>query len=181
VTRRVTRTASPCYRSIMTQDLKDLLREEGVDPKGVLVLRHAPTEYPKLRAALLRLALNQPDVFNAYQTTQWPKVERAMAKAEYVASFIGHEPGKAVFVGLYHNLGGVEIACADLRKMEVYRELERIDPGSDASFTRKTCILFDLKRLDVLSEERGRMVIHWPPTERSWYRWSNKNAFVVAP
>jgi len=51
----------------MAEDLKDLLRKEGIDPKGVLVLRHAPTKYPKMRAALPSLAKDHPDVFNAYR------------------------------------------------------------------------------------------------------------------
>ena len=42
-------------------------------------------------------------LYNAYQQTQGKVVEKAMKKAEYVASFIGHEPGKALFVGLYKN------------------------------------------------------------------------------
>jgi hypothetical protein len=36
-----------------------------------------------------------------YQQTQSEEVERAMLEAKFVASFIGHEPGKALFVGLY--------------------------------------------------------------------------------
>jgi len=41
------------------------------------------------------LAAEKPEVFNAYQQTQGEKVEKAMLGAKYVASFIGHEPGKA--------------------------------------------------------------------------------------
>jgi hypothetical protein len=163
----------------MAEDLKDLLRKEGIDPKGVLVLRHAPTKCPKLRAALPSLAKDRPDVFNFYQSTQWPKMEAAMAKAEYVASFIGHEPGKAIFVGLYDNLGDEEVACADLRKTQAYKELAEIGPGSVASLTRETCILFRLERMEVLSGLRGRLIIHWPPKERNWHRWADKNHFTV--
>jgi hypothetical protein len=163
----------------MAEDLKDLLRKEGIDPKGVLVMRHAPTKSRKLRAALPSLAKDDPDVFNAYQTTQPPRVEAAMAKAEYVASFIWHEPGKAIFAGLYHNLGGDEIACADLREKPAYKKLAEIDPESDAAFTRETCILFRLEPMEVLSGLRGRLVIHWPPTERSWYRWADNFPFTV--
>ena len=46
-------------------------------------------------------AAEKPNVFNAYQQSQKEKVEKAITRAGYVASFIGHEPGKALFVGLY--------------------------------------------------------------------------------
>ena len=40
-------------------------------------------------------------MFNAYQQTQTERVEGAMSRARYVASFIGREAGKALFIGLY--------------------------------------------------------------------------------
>src|ERR1700690_3433620 len=83
-------------------DLNDLLRAKAVaiDPQRVLVLRHTPKE-PRLRRVLPQLAAEKPEVFNAYQQTQGATVEKAMKRAKYVASFIGHESGKAIFVGLY--------------------------------------------------------------------------------
>ena len=84
-------------------NLNDLLLAKSIDPKHVLVLRHRPPE-PKLNKVLPRLAAEEPDVFNAYQQTQGEKLERAMQAMTgtgYLASFIGHEPGKALFVGLY--------------------------------------------------------------------------------
>jgi hypothetical protein len=84
----------------------DLLAKGNIDPSGVLVLRHTPWE-PKLRKVLPRLAADQSDVFNAYQSTQDTKVEAEMLRAKHVASFIGLEKRKgstehaAVFVGLY--------------------------------------------------------------------------------
>jgi hypothetical protein len=70
------------------------------------------------------LAADRPDLFNAYQQTQGRKVEKAMTKAGYVASFIGHEPGKALFVGLY-KIGKIKtsysraiLASSGLRRIE---------------------------------------------------------------
>ena len=40
-------------------------------------------------------------MFNAYQQAQNEKVEKTMTKARYVASFVAHGGGKALFVGLY--------------------------------------------------------------------------------
>src|SRR5207302_460816 len=81
-------------------DLNDLLLKHGITPAGVLVLRHRPLE-PKLRKTLPRLAADRPDLYNAYQQAQFPKVEKAFTRAKFIASFIGVEVGKALFVGLY--------------------------------------------------------------------------------
>jgi len=102
-----------------------------------------------------------------------------MGRAEYVASFIGREPGKAVFVGVYHNLGGTERSTADLREIPAFKELEKIDPGSDASFTRATCILYELELMNVLTGLIGKLVVDWPRMERNWYRWADRNSFVI--
>jgi hypothetical protein len=83
--------------------LNDLLQRHDIDPRNVLVLRHRPKE-PELRKVLPWLAAERPRVFNAYQQTRGPKLERAIQSLigrGFVASFIGHEPGKALFVGLY--------------------------------------------------------------------------------
>lgn len=81
-------------------DLNDLLKGKGINPESVLVFRHRPTE-PPLYKVLPWLAAEKPDIFNAYQQTQGEKVEKAMTSASYVASFIGHAAGKALFIGLY--------------------------------------------------------------------------------
>ena len=78
--------------------LNDLLKSKDIDPQHVLVLRHRPKE-PNLNKVLPWLAAERPDVFNAYQQTQTKQVEREMTRAGYAAAFIGHEPGKALFVG----------------------------------------------------------------------------------
>ena len=71
----------------------DLLRKEDIDPQQVLVLRHRPPE-PEVNKRLRWLAAEKPDVFNAYRQSQRERVEKARKRAAYVASFIGHEPGK---------------------------------------------------------------------------------------
>jgi hypothetical protein len=84
-------------------NLNDLLKGKDIDPHHVLVLRHRPNA-PELNKVLPWLAAEKPDLFNAYQQTQGERVERAMKAMTgtgYVASFLGREPGKALFVGLY--------------------------------------------------------------------------------
>jgi hypothetical protein len=65
----------------------DLLRTSAIDPTRVLVLRHRPWE-PELNKVLPWLAAEKSETFNAFQQTQSPRLEKAMTKAEYLASFI---------------------------------------------------------------------------------------------
>src|SRR5262245_58698985 len=84
--------------------LNDLFTGKGIDPEGVLVLRHRPWE-PQLNKVLPWLAAERPDLFNAYQQTQGERVEKAMKRARHIAAFIRREAGQALFVGLY-SVGG---------------------------------------------------------------------------
>jgi hypothetical protein len=81
-------------------DLNDLLQKQGIDPVQVIVLRHRPSE-PTFGKVSPWSAADKPDCFNAYQRTQGERVEKATKGASYVALFNGHEPGKALFIGLY--------------------------------------------------------------------------------
>ena len=83
-------------------ELNDMLVKKGINPESVLVLRHRPTE-PELRKVLPWLAAEQPQIYNAYQQTQTPKVEKAMIRAEYLASFIGHEPNGTSWDSSYYH------------------------------------------------------------------------------
>src|SRR5271154_2533521 len=103
-------------------DLNDLLRNKDIDPTRVVVFRHRPSE-PKLNKVLPRLAAERPDIFNAYQQTQGARVEKAMTGAGYVASFIGHEPGKALFVGLYSIGASRPLTYAEYWQVPAYIEM----------------------------------------------------------
>jgi hypothetical protein len=84
-------------------NLNNLFLGKQIDPRRVIVLRHRPHE-PELNKVLGWLAVEEPDKFNAYQQTQSEKLEKAMKAMSgvgYIASFVGHEPGKALFIGLY--------------------------------------------------------------------------------
>jgi hypothetical protein len=133
-----------------------------------------------MRRALPWLASERPSVYNAYQSTHGPRTEAAMAKADYVASFIGHHPGRAVFVGLYQNTGSRPVTQAQCRA----------DPDYDALFTygmspwevagpAQTVLRFELLPLDMLKERAGRLVIGWPKPELAWYRWADRNSFPI--
>src|ERR1051326_8941401 len=124
----------------------DLLTKKEIDPRQVLVLRHRPSE-PKLNRVFSRVAAERPEMFNAYQQTQTYRVEGAMKRARFVASFIGHEPRKALFVGIY-SVGGLRpITYDEYWKLPAYVEMRhkyRMNGWSEEE-KRPSILWFDLQ------------------------------------
>lgn len=157
-------------------DFNALLQAEGVDPQGVVVLRHRPYE-PELRKVFPWLIAERRELFDAYQRTHGRPVESSVARAMHVASFFGHEAGKALFVGLYRVVGSTRISRDDYWAMPEHRALA--DFGMIGLTKREECLLFDLKPLVAMGEWSGRLVCSWPGLERAWRRWAGKNVFPV--
>jgi hypothetical protein len=144
------------------------------------VLRHRPHE-PELRKVLPWLAAERPDVFDAYQQAQGERLERvmqAMNGSGYIASFIGRGAGKALFVGLYSIAGS---------KAQTFQQFWRVPANIDLKTfgmrgrTNKSRIglWFDLVLSDFYLDWKGKLVVGWPPPERSWWRRAHRNEFPV--
>ncbi|MBU4272987.1 MAG: GIY-YIG nuclease family protein [Planctomycetes bacterium] len=162
-------------------NLNDLLSRKDIAPKQVLVLRHRPWE-PELNKVLPWLAAEKPDVFNAYQQTQGEKVERAMTRAGYVAAFIGREPGKALFVGLYSIKGSKPITRKQFWQIPANVELKSFGmKGFTEESPRSSILWFDLVLTDFYAHWKGKLIVGWPGIERSWHRWAHipKNEMPV--
>lgn len=159
-------------------ELNDLLTKKGIKPNRVLVFRHRPTE-PDLNKALPWLAAEKPDWFNAYQQTQPERVENAMLKRSYIASFIGHEAGKAVFVGLYTIGAHKRLTQSQFWQIPAHIEMKDRFGMKGPSKHRRSVLWFDLKGLDFYRDWKGRMVVGWPPPERSWYRKAHHNVIPI--
>ena len=124
--------------------LNDLFRLKDIDPQHVLVLRHRPRE-PQLNKVLPWLAAEEPDLFNAYQQSQSEKVEQAMKRAQHVASFIGHEAGKALFVGLYSVKGSIPITREQFWEIPANIKLKSLGMnGFTEESPRSSCLWFDI-------------------------------------
>jgi hypothetical protein len=163
-------------------NLNDLFRAKDIDPQQVLVLRHRPKE-PKLNRALPRLAAEKPSTFNAYQQTQSAKLEKAMLGARYVASFIGREAGKALFVGLYSIGASKPLTYKGYWRIPEYVEMrERYGmkgPRSEEEGGRSSLLWFELALQDFYTSWKGKLVVKWPPPELSWWRWAHRNEMPV--
>lgn len=168
-------------------NLNDMLRSEGIDPEIVVVFRHRPVER-ELQKVLPWLAVERPELFNAYQQTQGStRVENSLKRLVgngYVASFIGHEPGRALFVALYKIESSSPLTSAEFRAASVYQELNSF--GGTIWFTeemanqgRATVEWFNLTATDFYSSWKGKLVVNWPPPERSWWRRAQNNDFSI--
>jgi hypothetical protein len=149
-------------------EFNDLLLKCGIDPKTVLMLRLRPKEQ-ELRKVLPLLAAERPDTFNAYQQTQYPNVEKAMLKADYVASFIGHEGGKALFVGVYRRGASRPLTHEQYWQMPENVELRTSGLQGFLEGDRDSVLWFELAPVESFSEWKGRMVVNWPGTEQMWW------------
>ena len=154
--------------------LNDLLDAEGIPRKQVLILRHTPQE-SLLNREIGGLAAERPELFNIYQQTQSKRVEKQLREAKYVVSFIGHQPGKALFVGLY------EVVSDKLLSREEYwqvpEHIELRDKFGMKGFIaekddRSSIVWFDLKLSDSFARWKGKLVIAWPKPDIAWSRWA---------
>lgn len=155
----------------------DLLALKGIDPADVIVFRHRPFE-PELRKVLPWLAAERPKVYNAYQQAQWPKAEKAMTKARYVASFIGHEARKAVFVGLFRIHGSKSISRSKFWQIPENEELKSFGL-TGMTKDRRFTLWFNLVCSDFYRDWKGKLIVRWPGPELAWWRWGHKNVFHI--
>ncbi|NGY03364.1 GIY-YIG nuclease family protein [Solimonas terrae] len=161
--------------------LNDLLNQQGIDPSHVLVLRHRPSE-PALNKVLPWLAAERPEVFNAYQQTQGERLEKTMQKLQgkgYVASFIRHSAGKALFVGLYAIGASKSLSTKQYWAVPAYQEMQKFGMRGFRK-ERASVLWFDLAITDFYAHWQGKLVVVWPPPDRSWYRWASRNDIPVA-
>ncbi len=170
----------------LLMNFKDMLQKQGINPENVIVCRHCPRE-PGLKKVFPWLVIEKPDIFNAYQQTQSGiKVENAFESLVgygYVAAFWGHEPSKAVFIGLYSIDSSKTLTSETFMEIPAYKEIEKF--GGKRWFTeeferdRPTVRWFELVLTDFYSHWKGKLIITWPPPERSWWRRAHKNDLLV--
>lgn len=164
--------------------LNDLLTAVSIPPEQVLVLRHRPKE-PQLNKVLPWLAAEKPEVFNAYQQTQSEKLERVMSKMVgkgYIASFIGRKAGKALFIGLYQITAAHPLTFEQFWAVPAYQEMKTFGMkgwAADEATFRQSVLWFDLTPLPQYADWKGKLIVGWPPPERSWWRRAHRNTMPL--
>ncbi|MBX9679807.1 MAG: GIY-YIG nuclease family protein [Gemmataceae bacterium] len=94
-----------------------------------------------------------------------------------MASFIGHTPGLAFFVGLYEVRGYKTVSHEQLLRMPAQKELLKLGMGSVGD--RESQCFFDLELLKHYADWRGKLIVRWPPPGIAWARWAQDNAFPI--
>jgi hypothetical protein len=158
-------------------ELNDFLNKVGLDPRRVMVMRHRPTE-KALRLALPTLAAERPEIYNTYQSQHGERVENSLSQASHLVSFIGHEAGRAMFIGLYEVAGFRRVKLSEFWNMPGNSDLKAL--GTRGPQTQRTPLWFDLRLRQEMADLKGRLVVEWPGIERSWWRWASRNRFPVA-
>ena len=103
-----------------------------------------------------------------------------MIGSGYVASFIRHAPGKALFIGLYSIGKTKPLTYAQYWQVPAYKEMKAFGmKGFSKESSRKFQLWFDLRLIDFYSGWKGKLIIEWPPPERSWWRRSHKNEMRI--
>ena len=138
-----------------------LLREAGIDPADVKLVRHRDTRQPD-RPTPYELWRCADGRFDLYQKIQ----KRAVFKgARFVASFVATPFDETLFVGLYRNKG----------VGKAKREL--IDPISGKNVGGFN--FYDLVPNSRLKDYEGRLVIAWGEGYRSWVQLARKQDKLV--
>ena len=103
-----------------------------------------------------------------------------MLTAQHVASFIGHEPGKALFVGLYAIGSSKPLTREAFWRVPAYRELKPLGMrGFAEEENQETVLCFNLALTDFYQQWKGKLIIGWPPPERAWWRRAHLNEIPI--
>lgn len=98
----------------------------------------------------------------------------------YVASFIGREPSRALFVGLYSIEDSKPLTYKEFWQVPAYVEMQAYGiKGWTSQEKRKTVLWFDLVLTDFYAHWKGKLVVGWRPPERAWWRRAHRNEFPV--
>src|SRR5690242_6436371 len=100
----------------------DALADSGIDLKDVIVFRHRPYE-PELNRIFEWIAAERSDLYDCYQGTHGARVESALKRAKFLASFIRYGAGSALFVGLHEVRSFRTISTAECIARPKHQEL----------------------------------------------------------
>lgn len=135
---------------------------------------------PELNRNFDWIVAERPDLFDCYQNTHGARTESALKRASHVASFLRHGPGAALFIGMFEVSGWRDLTAEQWESRPLHRELVGYGmAGASGGAWRETISEFRLEEADYLSDWKRRLIIDWPGLERSWYRWADRNTFLV--
>jgi len=138
-----------------------LLREAGIDPKDVRLIRHKDKSAKKGRSPY-ELWRDDSAKFELYQSIQ--RIDnRKKFQAPYWAVFVVNFEDKTLFAGLYS---------------VKYRGLLEEDtpmPHPDGIDLAGNCDFYDLNHLETMKDLSGKLFIDWGPGALAWVQHADRN------
>jgi hypothetical protein len=143
-----------------------VLRNSGIDPASVRLLRHQDSRSLQDRKPY-QLWRDDREAFELYQSLQNLKNHSRLSPAQYWASFIAMPNGDTLFVGLYA-VGGYALL-----------EHEIIDPSTGTASPAGERHVYALHLHEALTDLIGRLVIDWGDATRVWIQYAETQDKIV--
>lgn len=166
----------------------DLLEGAGIAPERVLVMRHTRKEVKGFAEKLLEWARNKPATYNAHQRFQsirkkGRKTRRyageKLNEVDYLASFIGHGPRRALFVGFYRVGKSEIISREELLAKREFRPLKNLKPRPYPLGDHRNYWWFSLRLLPEFASMKLKLEIVWDRGEIHWCHRASEFPFPI--
>ncbi len=147
-----------------------LLREVGIDPKEVRILRHQQGVHHG--QTLFEFRRDNPNGFLAYQCVQSAKPR--FQTSTYWASFTVSPSGNVLFAGLYRveRKRRADADDIDPFRREIHGHTNGVSDGKEYDF-------YQTDLCDELSEQIDHLEIEWDKGYVNWCRYAGKKDFPV--
>ena len=143
----------------------DILRNVGIDPKRVRLLRHKDSSSAKGRSPY-EMWRDDRQSFEFYQSIQLIK-NRSNLRAEHWAAFVVTPGGQTLLAGIY-----------DCRYCGL-NESDLQAPNKDAIDVAGTCDVYELTLDAQFNDLAGRLVIEWGKGTPSWIQRADNQDKVI--
>lgn len=151
----------------MVVTFNTMLRDAGIDPRAVSLLRHQTrrngvTPHDLRNQSLMR--------FERYQATQQDRP--VFRNSRYWASFVSPNDHETVFVGLY---------AVDMRRDHVIDWPDDLGGGAVGAGKDVPYFFWHTELTDVLRNQIGHLRIEWGDSLRSWAQYAARNDKRIVP
>lgn len=167
-------------------EFNDLLRIKGFDLKNVALALHKMSA-SAARRALCQMVEEDPEAFNAYQSTH-PAIQEATLKSRaFLASFVMTGEGHFTFVGLFANAGAQPFTDEDQATRALFLRMRNkingkagpvLSDQDERLADLNDRLLFDLPKVDMLDDLCGRLKVS-DPGGRNYMRLADKTGLPV--
>jgi len=95
-------------------------------------------------------------------------------------SGVTSEPGKALFIGLFSIGKSKPLTLKQYWQVPAYIEMKALGmQGFTEENGRHSILWFDLALTELFASWTGKLIVGWPPPERSWWRRAHRNDMPV--